>query len=150
MYGSKYYIAYGSNLNLEQMAMRCPTAKIAGYSQLTDYRLRFRGGSYQAYATVEKHKGSTVPVLIWALQPQDEHQLDIYEGYPTLYRKEILPVELNGETVKAMIYIMNEALHPYGHPSDAYFSIIAGGYSSAGFAFRPLYCSAYCNQIDKE
>lgn len=25
---AKYYIAYGSNLNLEQMARRCPTAKV--------------------------------------------------------------------------------------------------------------------------
>ena len=26
----KKYIAYGSNLNLEQMARRCPTAKVIG------------------------------------------------------------------------------------------------------------------------
>ncbi len=26
----KYYIAYGSNLSVEQMAHRCPDARIAG------------------------------------------------------------------------------------------------------------------------
>lgn len=30
MKNKKYYIAYGSNLSVEQMAYRCPDAKIAG------------------------------------------------------------------------------------------------------------------------
>ena len=29
---NKLYIAYGSNLNLPQMAGRCPTAKVVGAS----------------------------------------------------------------------------------------------------------------------
>ena len=37
------YIAYGSNLNLKQMAMRCPTAKVVGRAMLKDYQLTFRG-----------------------------------------------------------------------------------------------------------
>ena len=40
----RLYIAYGSNLNLEQMAFRCPTAKVVGKSELKDYELLFRGG----------------------------------------------------------------------------------------------------------
>ena len=43
---AKYYIAYGSNLNLEQMARRCPTAKVVGSTTLKNYRLMFRGGSH--------------------------------------------------------------------------------------------------------
>ena len=45
---AKYYIAYGSNLNLEQMARRCPTAKMIGSTTLKNYRLMFRGGSHTA------------------------------------------------------------------------------------------------------
>ena len=30
----RLYIAYGSNLNLEQMAFRCPTSKVVGKSEL--------------------------------------------------------------------------------------------------------------------
>lgn len=29
------YLAYGSNLNLEQMRYRCPDAKVVGYTYLT-------------------------------------------------------------------------------------------------------------------
>ena len=43
---AKYYIAYGSNLNLEQMARRCPTAKVVGSTIFKNYRLVFRGGSH--------------------------------------------------------------------------------------------------------
>ena len=43
----KLYMAYGSNLNLYQMAYRCPTAQVAGKAVLKDYELLFRGG-YEA------------------------------------------------------------------------------------------------------
>ena len=39
---NKLYVAYGSNLNLEQMARRCPTAKVVGIGVLKDYQLTFR------------------------------------------------------------------------------------------------------------
>ena len=53
----RLYIAYGSNLNLEQMAFRCPTAKVVGKSELKDYELLFRGGRRGAVATVEPKQG---------------------------------------------------------------------------------------------
>lgn len=39
----RYYIAYGSNLNVRQMRMRCPSARIIGTSKLNDYELLFKG-----------------------------------------------------------------------------------------------------------
>ena len=39
----RYYIAYGSNLNVQQMRWRCPNARIIGTSELKDYRLMFKG-----------------------------------------------------------------------------------------------------------
>lgn len=82
----KLYIAYGSNLNLGQMADRCPTAKVVGASELMDYRLLFRGAHAGAVATVEPYKGGSVPVLVWEIAPADEAALDRYEGWPFLYR----------------------------------------------------------------
>ncbi len=76
------YIAYGSNLNLPQMAFRCPTAEVAGTSELKDYELLFRGGRRGAVATVEPKEGSSVPVLLWKIRQKDEEALDRYEGYP--------------------------------------------------------------------
>lgn len=128
----RFYIAYGSNLNREQMAMRCPAAEIVKATYLTNYRLMFRGRG-TAVATVEKHAGGMVPILIWRLKPSDEQALDIYEGYPHLYRKEMLWVTVNGRRAQAMIYIMNEAHHPYGTPSRSYFDTIKQGYKESGF-----------------
>lgn len=126
------YIAYGSNLNLPQMAFRCPTAKVVGASEIKDYELLFRGGRRSSVATVEPLKGSSVPVLLWKLKERDLQSLDRYEGFPSFYRKEILEVELRGKTVPAMVYIMNDG-HPFGSPSDYYLNTILEGYQSAGF-----------------
>jgi hypothetical protein len=141
----RLYIAYGSNLNLEQMTQRCPTAQAVGTSVMKDWRLIFRGGNTGAVATVERFRGSSVPILVWQLQPQDEAALDRYEGWPHLYRKETLRIRLNGKTVESMIYIMNE-IRPYGLPSPNYFSIIREGYISSGFDIGILH-KAVLNSI---
>lgn len=126
------YIAYGSNLNLPQMAFRCPTAEVAGTSELKDYELLFRGGRRGAVATVEPKEGSSVPVLLWKIRQKDEEALDRYEGYPRFYEKEMMDVELDGKTVSAMVYIMTPG-HEFGVPSDNYANVIWEGYESAGF-----------------
>ena len=126
------YIAYGSNLNLSQMAFRCPTAKVIGTSEIKDYELLFRGSRSSAVATVEPLIGSSVPVLLWKVRPKDELALDRYEGYPNFYRKELFPVELGGKSVNAMVYVMNDG-HSLGAPSDYYLNTILEGYRSAGF-----------------
>jgi hypothetical protein len=104
---------------------------------MRNWRLRFRGGHGSAVATVERHKGSGVPVLVWELQTADEAALDVYEGWPRLYRKETVRVRLDGKQVRAMIYLMN-AGYPYGRPSADYYKIIRGGYADAGFDLETL------------
>ena len=129
---SKLYVAYGSNMNVPQMAYRCPGATIAGESTLQDYRLMFRGAHGSAVATVEPCAGQSVPVLIWRITPPDEADLDRYEGLPHLYRKEKVKIKLDGKTVMAMIYIMNDG-RPLGQPSAYYYGVILDGYKAAGF-----------------
>lgn len=128
----KIYIAYGSNLNLPQMAQRCPTAKVLGTSEIKDYELLFRGSRTGFYATVEPCEGKNVPILLWSVHPQDEKALDRYEGYPIFYEKTDMPVELDGKTVNAFMYVMTEG-HQLGMPSQRYVNTIAEGYQSAGF-----------------
>lgn len=129
----RLYIAYGSNLNLEQMRHRCPTAEVVGKSILHGWRLRFRGGAHSAVATIERGKDFSVPVLVWQIQPDDELALDRYEGFPFLYRKEMLRLIVEGKKVSAMVYIMNKVGRPYGIPSVGYYDTIFQGYQSAGF-----------------
>lgn len=133
----KLYIAYGSNLNIVQMANRCPTAKVVGTSVMKGWQLLFRGARAGAVATVEPFKGGSVPVLVWELTPADEAALDRYEGWPFLYRKEVVRIRLDGKTVKAMVYVMNEG-KPLGLPSCYYYTIILEGYKEAGFDLNIL------------
>ena len=126
------YIAYGSNINIGQMAQRCPGARIAGPAQLQGYDLLFKGRRHDAVATVEPLKGGSVPVLLWEMSRNHERALDVYEGWPHVYHKEIKKVKFEGKSRPAMLYVMNEGRF-FGDPSDAYYTRIRDGYKQAGF-----------------
>ncbi len=125
---NRYYVAYGSNLNLEQMARRCPTAKVVGKGMINDYKLAFWG-----VATILPQKGSKVPVAVWEIDESCERALDVYEGFPRLYRKvEKIRVEMyDGSEITGMVYIMN-----YHRGEDApalgYYNVIEQGYEDCG------------------
>ena len=93
----RYYIAYGSNLNLRQMKMRCPTAKVMGTAVIKDYELLFKGSLTGAYLTIEPKKGSEVPVAVWTVTETDEKALDRYEGCPVFYYKKDMELDTDGE-----------------------------------------------------
>lgn len=95
MKNKQLYIAYGSNINLEQMAYRCPHSKVVGTSEIKDYELEFRG-----VATIVPNKGARVPVLIWELDERDLPTLNKYEGYPSFYRQEKMTFEMDGKTYR--------------------------------------------------
>jgi hypothetical protein len=128
----KLYAAYGSNMNLEQMSFRCPAARRLGPALLEGHRLVFRGECGSAVATVEPCADGKVPVLLWAIGPGDEAALDRYEGYPRLYRKELLDVRVKSRYVRAMAYIMNGG-RPPRRPGNFYYGVIQEGYRDAGF-----------------
>ena len=90
----KYYIAYGSNLNIRQMRWRCPTARIIGTAELVGWRLLFKGSKTGSYLTIEPFAGSRVPIAVWDVTPEDELALDHYEGYPSFYYKKELIIRL--------------------------------------------------------
>ena len=123
----KLYIAYGSNLNLAQMAARCPSATVYSKGVLNNWDLVYRGSKTNSHATIIKKSGSSVPVLVWEIQPLDEYRLDIYEGYPHYYFKKDIMVDIDGRKKKAMAYIMDEQQFP-GRPSRQYFNTILQGY----------------------
>jgi hypothetical protein len=137
----KFYVAYGSNLNLEQMAYRCPDATIVGRGVIENYALKYRGSKTGAYATVIKEEGKSVPVLVWKISPADERRLDVYEGFPTFYyKKKVLVTLENGHRVYAMAYIMFDAALP-GSPSNYYIRTIYDGYIANGLDVNVLFDS---------
>jgi len=108
------------------MGWRCPTAKVVGTGKILDYKLTFRG-----VATIEPEEKKEVPVAVWEIQESDEKALDIYEGFPNFYRKEMIDVEMKDKTVKAMVYIMNNGKPRI--PGESYLETIIRGYCDVGF-----------------
>lgn len=133
------YAAYGSNLCIEQMGYRCPTARIVDTTWLKDHKLVFQGHTYGAHANVIPSKGDSVPLAIWEVTPEDEKALDRYEGVKGgYYTREFVTVEVLGKKQKVLIYIMTP--HDYGIPTDMYLGTIAQGYEDFGLP------AAYLNE----
>ena len=134
----RYYIAYGSNLNIRQMRMRCPGARIIGTSVIEGYRLLFKGSRTGSYLTIEPQEGASVPVAAWAVTEEDEAALDRYEGFPSFYYKKEMELPLKGIKTgkvrlrKVFVYIMHED-RPLGLPSESYMETCRQGYRSFGF-----------------
>ncbi len=76
---NSYYFAYGSNINLDQMADRCPDAQVVGPVVLEGYELLFRRGGF---ATIQPCEGNKVHGLLWSITPECERSLDRYECAP--------------------------------------------------------------------
>lgn len=138
----RYYAAYGSNLNLEQMKLRCPDAKAIGTAVIEDYELLFKGSKTGSYLTIEPDIKSQVPVGIFEVSPADEKALDRYEGYPVFYYKKAMkiPVKLaNGKTkkLKIFVYIMDES-RELGLPTVNYVETCLEGYRDFGFDKKHL------------
>lgn len=129
---TQLYIAYGSNLSVEQMAHRCPEATIVGPGWLHDYKLEFR-----THANVVPAMGQDVPVLVWKITEEDRAALDRYEGFPAYYIRKTVPVELDGKTVEAMVYVMTEKKRRLP-PSCGYLAVILSGYAEFGFSPAPV------------
>ena len=128
----KYYLAYGSNLNKEQMQWRCPGAKVVGVSVIKNWRLAFKGSKTGSYLTIEPHKGSEIPVAIWAVTERCEGALDRYEGYPIFYYKRDFMVPFaDGHRHKCFAYIMDESRR-YGMPTAMYYTTCLDGYRDFG------------------
>lgn len=125
----KYYLAYGSNLNVEQMSARCPGARPVGTATLDGYRLVFRGSKTGSYLTIEPCLGASVPVGVWEVTPHDEIALDLYDGFPRFYKKRDVVIDVPGVgTVEAFVYHMPFGRKNYGLPSMHYFNVCATGY----------------------
>lgn len=134
----KYYLAYGSNLNLEQMKQRCPSSRVIGKAKLEGYRLAFKGMCDDfSYLTIEKEAGMSVDVGVFEISLFDEKSLDFYEGYPDNYYKKMMHVEVNGQMVEAMIYIMNPEFEHF-MPSQRYFMACFMGFCDFGFDTNTL------------
>lgn len=140
MNDERLYFAYGSNINLDQMAYRCPNATVLMPVVLSGYELTFRGGGV---ATVIPKKDSEVLGLMWSITPECEKSLDRYEGYPSFYHKIDVAVTdpETGKIYYVMMYEMDEKYREPSVPSSRYFGGIIEGYIQNNMDTRPLFKS---------
>lgn len=136
---SLFYLAYGSNLSLERMSVRCPDAQVAGTAKIHGYRLLFKKSKSGFYATIEQDANCYVPVLVYKISEFDEALLNRYEGYPKYYYKRYfqLPVTtLRGGRLKGQKQCMAYVLHEerlLGEPGMEYYRLLDDGYAHWGF-----------------
>lgn len=142
------YVAYGSNMNLEQMTFRCPNSKVVCNGKLKGWKLVF---NFHA-DVIKGNKKDEVPVVVWDIANEDWGRLDMYEGYPSYYIKETVNVILdNGETKEAVVYVMANNRKGICPPSKSYFNCIVKGYIDNRIDVEYLYKSlehSYNNETE--
>lgn len=137
----KTIFAYGSNLVLEQMTRRCPSAKVLSTAQLRDVRLDFAGYSSSrrgAVATLSVRKGAAVDGVLYRLTESDLLALDKHEGAPSFYvRAQTVAVTEARQLVPTHVYVLAAAERSYW-PSAHYLSLVREGYGQWGFSKGPI------------
>ena len=126
-----YYFAYGSNLHHLQMKRRCPNCRFIKKITLNNYRLTFR--SKYGAADIEKKIGKKVYGALYIISKAAEKRLDIYEEYPSLYKKKYFRYQKK----KVMTNIMSKKtkLVP---PTIRYLNVIKQGYKDCKLSMKSL------------
>lgn len=131
------YIAYGSNMNLSQMAYRCPNSKVVGKGILRGWKLVF---NIHADIIPTGNREDTVPVVVWDIAKQDWKRLDMYEGYPRYYVKEEILTDIeDAGACKCIAYVMAPDRKGYEPPYQNYFDVIKTGCEENGIDVQYLY-----------
>ncbi|SKA84880.1 Uncharacterized conserved protein YtfP, gamma-glutamylcyclotransferase (GGCT)/AIG2-like family [Clostridium sp. USBA 49] len=126
------YFAYGSNLNKVQMKKRCPDSVPIIKVKLKGYKLVFNTA-----ADIIESADGVVYGAVYKVSDKDIKNLDIYEGYPRLYRKiNVKAEDENGKIYEAFAYVMNKK--GKGKPSDMYYSIIKKGFKDWNLPLESL------------
>ena len=125
------YFAYGSNLHHLQMKRRCKDSIFLKKFNLNNFRLTFRS-KYRA-ADIEPKKNSIVPGALYKISKSDEKKLDVYEGYPILYKKHYF--SYYGK--KVMTYTMTKKTL-FLFPTERYLNIIKRGYKDCDLDINHL------------
>jgi hypothetical protein len=96
------YFAYGSNMDVEAMARRCPRSRPLGVARLMRHRLAVMR---EGWLTATRDPVATVEGVLWEVALADMRALDRYEGLDEgLYAKASQPVVAAGGAKRALIY----------------------------------------------
>jgi gamma-glutamylcyclotransferase (GGCT)/AIG2-like uncharacterized protein YtfP len=96
------YFAYGSNMDVDAMARRCPRSKALGLARLERHRLAVMR---EGWLTAVRDSRSAVHGVLWDLALSDIAALDRHEDLSKgLYTKETQPVIAERGPKRAIVY----------------------------------------------
>lgn len=114
------HFAYGSNMSHEPMRQRCPDAENIGCAMLRRHRFVIMANGY---ASVVPAPLQEVHGVLWRVSPRDLAALDAYENVAGgLYRRSMMPVIQDGQTVSALVYLGAEKRE--GAPRKGYMELV--------------------------
>jgi len=97
------YFAYGSNLNCDQMQLRCPASTPAGIARLEGWQFLINTRGSANIIPVETHE---VWGVLWRSTPACMATLDVYEGVARRhYARRMLRLLWEGKPVMAITYV---------------------------------------------
>ncbi len=120
--GRHLYFAYGSNLCVRQMSVRCPDASDPRPAVLSDHDWLI---NERGVATVEPLTGGQVHGVLWQISDRDLATLDSAEGLPVRYRRDLLCVRTHDGPTTAWVYI-DHRITP-GPPRPEYLNRVIDG-----------------------
>tara|TARA_Y100000034_G_scaffold136916_1_gene217085 strand:+ start:12759 stop:13193 length:435 start_codon:yes stop_codon:yes gene_type:complete len=131
----KYYFAYGSNMDENQMMVRCPDSELVGKGVLKGYRIGFSAFSNTwggGVADVVQEEGSEVWGVVYSITGKDLKRLDRYEGFPNYYGRFEGKILLGRRKVIAFVYeVVNK--EDFVEPSDEYRRVMIDAVRKFGF-----------------
>tara|TARA_B100000686_G_scaffold349568_1_gene443277 strand:- start:3334 stop:3714 length:381 start_codon:yes stop_codon:yes gene_type:complete len=113
------------------MQRRCPNCKFIKKMVLNNYNLTFR--SKYGAADIEKKRGRKVYGALYIISKSAERRLDIYEEYPTLYKKMFFKYE--NKRVMTYTMVKKSKLVP---PTERYLNIVKQGYKDCKLNMKSL------------
>lgn len=102
------YFAYGSNMDLEQMKLRCPGSSVIGIGQLSHYTMAFTRWSRSwksGTADILPERGAIVHGVLFDLTVEGLKKMDKFADYPNSYLRQDVTVLCGGEPLPAMTYV---------------------------------------------
>jgi gamma-glutamylcyclotransferase len=131
--------AYGSNLCLERLQARTPSARVVAVATLAGHALRWhkrsRDGSGKCDAFATGSDDDVIWGVVYELTPEDKLALDEFEGLGEDYFEKLVTVRTrDGDVLDAVAYVANPRLHDdSARPYHWYKGYVTTGAAQHGF-----------------
>lgn len=132
-----FYFAYGSNMAIERLRPRVPSAELRGVAVLLAHELKFhkrskRDGSAKCDVFYTGKEDDKVFGALYVVAEEDVAKLDRFEGLGQGYnRRSVTVVTIDGLTFRAQTYVATD-VDPTLQPFDWYKEHVLRGARSIG------------------